>query len=94
MSIFDNCSKKLYSKETELFVLVKYGEPDYKDEFFDRLPGITIHNAYKKTHQTIRKEPLDMERTVLSIMLRQPANKDKARRALIDSLVEYHLLLG
>jgi hypothetical protein len=99
MSIFNNVRGKLYSKETELFVLFKYGEPNHTDEYFEKIPNAVILSALEKASPAFCRRPphnstTDIERQVLSIMLRQPINQSKARRALIDSLVEFHMLLG
>jgi len=92
VSIFDNSRKKLHSKETELFVLMKYGEPNHDESYFDSLPKVVIESAHKKVAPLARNT--GVEDRVLSIMLRQPKNQIMARKAIIESLVEYHLLLG
>lgn len=95
MSIFDNCTNKPVSKETELFVMVKYGEPQPTDGWFDSLPDTVVARAFEKIERaTIFNRPRSLQKQTLSILLRQPANHAITRRALIDALIEYHMLLG
>jgi hypothetical protein len=92
MSIFNNSTKKLHSSETELFVMFKYGEPTPGEDYFSKIPSSVIKAAHYKVAPLARST--GVEHRVLSIMLRQSKNEKAARKALIDSLVEYHMLLG
>ena len=94
MSIFDNIKKPPKSKEIDLLIKLKYGEPSHTNEYLDTLPAVVIERAYKKInymttyHTTNRKDALKLE------LQRNYTGRRITLEAIHESLVEYHTLLG
>lgn len=91
MSLFDNVRNIPDVAGINLFIKLKYGQPNHTDEYFNSLPEVVISAAAKKAgSNTVGL----LSRQILSIMLRQPINQSKAKHAIHEALVEYHTLLG
>lgn len=100
MSIFNNVSKPIKNNQAELFVIMKYGEPKKDFAWVEQLPNAVVCAAVSKIdnnyHARSAEDDVGMAiwRGYLSGVLSRPGNVPMARRAIIDSLVEYHTLLG
>ena len=94
MSIFNNISNFTPTDESRLLVKLKYGEPSSQDEWFEQLPSSIVDLAYEllEKKQTVYREDTHIKQQILSIMLRQPANKESATKALSEALARYHTL--
>lgn len=92
MSIFNNIKNTSKTEELDLLIQLKYGEPNHTAEYFDKLPEAVITNACRKTSH--KPSTVHIQKQVLAILLRQPTNRAIALKALHESLVEYHTLLG
>jgi hypothetical protein len=96
MSIFDNVKNPPISKEIEMLIKLKYGEPNASDEYLDRLPFPVISSAYYKCLMigVMPENPASQQRSILGIMLRRPVFEDAAKAAIHKALIEYHILKG
>lgn len=95
MSIFDNITNPINDQRIEMWVKLKYGEIIHDYEWIEKLPEIVIHRAVKKIDSDVScNAPICYSIQILSIWLRQPSNKEKARIAIKEALIEYHMLAG
>jgi hypothetical protein len=95
MSIF-HAIKKI-PKEINLLILLKYGEPNHTNEYLNSLPDTVVDLAYEIIQPNWTRIPTttqEHKKLMLSIFIRQPVNKPKAEKAIMESLVAYHSLLG
>jgi len=97
MSIFNNIRTLKVSPELDLLLTLKYGEPNPSDEYFDRLPDAVVNSAFSKIihhDRTTFNHSIPAKKQSLSIMLRQPVNKNLVKESLCKALIEYHTLLN
>jgi hypothetical protein len=94
MSIFHYIKKTPKTTEIDLLLKLKYGEINH-GEFLDKIPASVIETVYNEIGEKIGLNPtLEQKKQLISIYLRQPANRATAEKLLHDSLVVYHMLLG
>lgn len=101
MTIFDNI-KLPKNSQLDLLIQLKYGPIRHDDSFIDALPESAVKFAYDATHthmpahlRSLRYPiPIELQRQTLSIMLRQPANIEKATQAIKRALTLYHSMIG
>jgi hypothetical protein len=95
MSIFHYIKKTPKTEEIDLLIKLKYGEPTHTDEYLNSLPDSVVDTVYDLlSNPSAYRRTVDQKKVVLSIHLRQPVNKPKAEKAIHESLVVYHSLLG
>jgi len=96
MSIFHYIKKTLKTEEIDLLVVLKYGKTNHTPEYLSSLPHTVIDAAYEEMclNHTLRPPLYEQKVQTLSIYLSQPVNKPKAEKAIHESLVVYHSLLG
>lgn len=96
MSIFDNVKNPPVSKEIEVLIKLKYGEPNSSDEYLDRLPFAVISSAYYMCLQipSMPENPISQQRLILSTMLVDHRHEARAKAAIHKALIEYHILMG
>lgn len=95
MSIFHYIKKTPKSEEIELLLKLKYGEINH-GEYLDKIPESVVETAYNEIGEKMfqPKPTLEQKKQIISIHLRQPANRPTVEKLLHDSLVVYHMLLG
>jgi len=99
MSIFNNVKPAKKNPELELYIKLKYGEPQLTLEYLETLPDAVVREAYRLSdtagNRTFGSHPdVNTQKQVLNIMYRQPANKELAIQAVMDALYNYHLLFS
>jgi hypothetical protein len=93
MSLFDNVRSKEAPSELKLMVLLKYGSPYPNfNEFLDSIPSVVVREAYKDLAQSYYDYNFQKIRETLTIMLENPADRDRAAKVLMNRLFEYHML--
>ncbi len=80
------------TEELNLLIKLKYGEISSEYSWLDTLPSEVLLAASKALWkaQPYPYTYIYIYKTVISIMLRQSANRDKAKTAIQRALLEYH----
>ncbi len=94
MTIFDSIEPP-DDPQRDLIIELKYGTIQSDMTFLNSLPDTVVTIAYREAYEPWgSNDDLDTQRLILSIMLCQQPDTEKARAAIKRALALYHTMVG